>query len=263
MTRAKLDLVSNNTHPTSAQKAEMLKADNKDLSFTLLYWDIASVGSTSRELLVYGKANYDFTFPKDEDWDKGKVPTVFSVVPVLTIKGGASSKFAGQEMHLAESSVIDTFLAGRFGLLGENEWESLAIQSFYSSIQYLRERCYTEGMPGRPELRKEARDKYMKSIEKFCEDHEYHLEQNGSNGHYVGNKLSLADIHLSNVIHYLSTIPWGDMALDLIKRYKLIWKVKENVEKCPEIAEWRETELFKRLEKNSIELYLSVKVPDN
>lgn len=62
MTRAKLDFVSNSSF-TSSQKAELLKVDNEDLSFTLTYWELCSAGSTSREILVYSKAHHDFTYP--------------------------------------------------------------------------------------------------------------------------------------------------------------------------------------------------------
>ncbi|OAQ34877.1 hypothetical protein K457DRAFT_151993 [Linnemannia elongata AG-77] len=264
MTRAKLDFVSNSSFPSS-HKVELLKVDNKDLSFTLTYWELCAAGSTSREILVYGKAHYEFTYPDNEGWAKGTIPTVFSVLPVLKIKDRRpSSTFQGKELVLAEASVIDTFLAGRFGLLGENEWESLAIKTFYSNIHYLRERYFSSVIIVPPELRKKAREDYLNgSLTKFCEDHEYHLKANGSNGHYVGNKLSLADIHLSNVIHFFATVPLGKMALDRFKQYESLWKVKETVEKVPEIAEWRQSATFKGLEEATLGFYVNMAGPED
>lgn len=60
------------------------------------------------------------------------------------------------------------------------------------------------------------------------------------------------------MIHYFSTMPWGEMALDRIKQYKSLWKVKETVEKVPEIAEWRQSATFKGLEQNSIGFYANM-----
>ncbi|KAG0199000.1 hypothetical protein BGX33_011947 [Mortierella sp. NVP41] len=234
MARAKLDFNSNDRSFTSAKKTELLNADINDVSFTHLYWDIASVGSTSRELLVYGKTHHELVYPKVEDWLQGKVPTVFSVMPILTIKGRPSSSLKGQELSLAEASVIDMYLARRFGLLGDNEWESLAIQSFYSNTHYLRERGAASTMAHPPEMRKKGRDRFLDGqFRRFCEDHEHHLKQNGSNGHYVGNK-----------------------------KYTSIWKVKETVEKVPEIAEWRRSEMFKELEQGSFDWYSKHAVPE-
>ncbi|KAF9549900.1 Glutathione S-transferase S1 [Mortierella hygrophila] len=264
MTRAKLDFVSNSSF-TSSQKTELLKVDNKDLSFTLTYWELCAGGSTSREILVYGKSHHEFTYPDNEEWHKGTVPSVFSVLPVLKIKDRRpSSPFQDKELVFAEAIIIDTFLAGRFGLLGDNEWESIAVKTFYTSIHYLRERCFSFVLVVPAELRKKARDDFLDgSLKKFCEDHEYHLKANGSNGHYVGNKLSLADIHLSNVIHFFSMASWGKMALDRFKQYESLWKVKETVEKVPEIAEWRQSALFKGLEECTVRFYTAMTDPED
>ncbi|KAF9133443.1 Glutathione S-transferase S1 [Mortierella sp. 14UC] len=264
MTRAKLDFVATNSTLTSSQRDGILKVDNKDLTFSYTYWELTSAGSTSREILVYGKANYEFNYPDFEGWEKGTVPTVFSVLPVLKVKDRrSSSKSLNHEVVLAEAIIIDTFLAKRFGLLGDNEWESLTIQSFYSNIHYLRERCFGSTMMIQPELRKKAREEFLnETLVKFCEDHEHHLKANGSNGHYVGNKLSLADIHLSNIIHFFSTIPWGKMALERFQQYESLWKVNETVEKVPGIAEWRQTELYKGLVEKTIDFYSGNGVPD-
>lgn len=123
----------------------------------------------------------------------GTVPTVFSVLPTLKVKDRRpSSAFQGKELVLAEAGIIDTFLARRFGLLGDNEWESLAIQTFYSNIHYLRERAFSSTMAVPLAMREKGRDNYLNgALTKFCEDHEYHLKKNGSNGHYVGDKVSL------------------------------------------------------------------------
>jgi len=80
--------------------------------------------------------------------------------------------------------VIDVFLAKRFNLLGDNEYEEMTINGFYSNIHYLRERSFTT-------LRKESLERWLtRSIPRFIEDHEFHLKANGNNGHYVGNKVS-------------------------------------------------------------------------
>lgn len=95
---------------------------------------------------------------------------------------------------MAESEVIDTFLAERFGLLGNNTWEAMTIRTFYTNIQYLRERTFTETLWVIDSEKKKARDQFLShSLRKFLEDHEFHLQENGSNGHYVGDKVYCAD----------------------------------------------------------------------
>ncbi|KAF9556639.1 hypothetical protein EC968_008104 [Mortierella alpina] len=229
----------------------LAETDNKDLFFSITYLELAAVGSTARDLLEYGGVKHEKLAPKFSEISAGKVPTAFSVLPILKVKGPNR-----MELNIGESEVIDTFLAERFGLLGDNSWEAMTIRAFHSNMQYLRERTYTETLWVSKSQRKEALDQFLEySLPKFLEDHEFHLQENGCNGHYVGNKLSLADIHLWNIVHFYSTVPWAKLALDEFKKYKAVWKVKETVDHVTELDNWRTSEEFKRYEKGSVDHY--------
>ncbi|KAG0280109.1 hypothetical protein BGZ95_011260 [Linnemannia exigua] len=229
----------------------LAETDNADIHFTLTYFELASVGSTARDLLEVAGANHTKHTAYDDDWLQGKVPTGFSYLPVLTVKLPHD-----KELHLAEAIVIDTFLAERFGLLGENSWEATLIRMFYTNMQYLRERTFSEVFVDPMDKRIKARAWFLERVlKKFLDDHEYHLKENGSNGHYVGDKLSLADIHLWNIIHFYGTVPWGQKAIDMFKKYPLVWKVKETVERVPRLVEWRATDEFKGYEMESVKNY--------
>lgn len=67
--------------------------------------------------------------------------------------------------------------------------------------------------------------------------------------------MTLADIHLWNIVHFFGTVPWGQMAIDEFKRHSLVWKVKETVDSLPQLAKWRASEEFKATERNSVEDY--------
>ncbi|KAG0280108.1 hypothetical protein BGZ95_011259 [Linnemannia exigua] len=238
-------------HSSQAISAILAETDNKDLFFSLSYWEIAAVGSTARDLLEYAGVKHEKLAPSYADWSAGKVPTAFSVMPILKVKGPD-----GMEIDMAESEVIDTFLAERFGLLGNNAWESMTIRTFYSNIHYLRERSYTETLWVVDSEKKKAKDQFFSStLRKFLEDHEFHLQENGCNGHYVGDKLSLADLHLSNIVHFFSTVPWAKEALDEFKKYEAVWKVKEMVDGVRQLDAWRASAEFKRYEESSIDYY--------
>ncbi|KAF9907212.1 hypothetical protein EC991_011202 [Linnemannia zychae] len=229
----------------------LAETDNKDLFFSLSYWDLAAVGSTARDLLEYAGAKHEKITPSWAEWSTGKVPTGFSVMPILNVKGPD-----GMELNMAESEVIDTFLAERFDLMGNNAWESMTIRTFYTNIQYFRERTYTETLWVDDSQKKKALDQFLsQTLRKFLEDHEFHLQENGCNGHYVGDKLSLADLHLANIIHFYGTVPWAKAALDEFKKYEAIWKVKETVDQVSELDAWRASDEFKRFEDSSISYY--------
>ncbi|KAF9930911.1 hypothetical protein FBU30_011109 [Linnemannia zychae] len=238
----------------------LAETDNSELFFSLSYWDIAAVGSTARDLLEYGGVKHEKLHPSYEEWISGKVQTAFSVMPILKIRGPN-----GMVIDMAESEVIDTFLAERFGLMGSNSWENMTIRAFYTNMQYLRERTFTETLWVPKDQKKKALEYFLnESLPKFLQDHEFHLQENGCNGHYVGDKLSLADIHLWNIVHFYSTVPWAQRALDEFKKYKAIWKVKETVDQVKELHSWHESDGFKRYEKGSIDYYIkNCSVPED
>jgi hypothetical protein len=68
-------------------------------------------------------------------------------------------------------------------------------------------------------------------------------------------QLSLADLHLANIIHFYGTVPWAKMALEEFKKYEAVWKVKETVERVTELDEWHASDEFKRYEKGSLDYY--------
>ncbi|KAF9088153.1 hypothetical protein BGX23_007596 [Mortierella sp. AD031] len=224
---------------------------NPNASFRLLYWEFASVAMTARELLAYGKADWENEYPSDEDWSQGKVPTPYKVMPVLNVIGPN-----GKEAVLAETIVIDQYLAKRFNLLGDTEWEEWEIKAHYSSIHYLRERSLMRVTWTWADKRRVALDNFMKTtLPDFIATHEFHLKANGYNGHYVGNRLSLADIHLVNVMDHFSHLPTGELITAEFAKSELFNKVRANVEKNPEIAAWRASEEWKILVQKAIDNY--------
>ncbi|KAF9379627.1 hypothetical protein BGX21_002587, partial [Mortierella sp. AD011] len=62
--RPKISYKSEDPSFTSQEATWILEeTDNKDLHFTFTYWDIASVGSTGREILQINNANRTFEEP--------------------------------------------------------------------------------------------------------------------------------------------------------------------------------------------------------
>jgi hypothetical protein len=99
--RAKVHHLNPNSGFKSTKEcAEFLAAtENKDLEFKVLYWEIASVGSTARDILALGGVQWKNAHPTDKDWDDGKVETAFSCLPMLTINGPSGQVWAFRKGH--------------------------------------------------------------------------------------------------------------------------------------------------------------------
>ncbi|KAF9148800.1 Glutathione S-transferase S1, partial [Linnemannia schmuckeri] len=222
------------TGNSSEENAQVLADPNP--IYKLMYLDIGSVGATARDILAFGKANWSNYVPDENDWDNGKIPAPFKVLPVLTV----TSPSSGKEVIISESIPVEHFLAKRFGLLGNNEWEEYIIKAFYNNIHHFRERTFTRMTGALWGTKKEGLEFHLKeAIPNFITNHEFHLKANGSNGHYLGDKLSLADIHLVNLMDHFLTLPVAEDVMAQFKKSELITKVRERVEANPEIAAWR------------------------
>ena len=93
-------------------------------------------------------------------------------------------------MVLSEASTVDHYLAKHFGLLGDNEYESLLIKSFHSSSSMLQNIFGTAVVWALPEVKhKMLQDFKNVRLATWVAVHTKHLIDNGDNGHYMGNKV--------------------------------------------------------------------------
>ncbi|KAF9207490.1 Glutathione S-transferase S1 [Haplosporangium sp. Z 27] len=223
---------------TNSEENARILAD-PNASYRLMYWKAASVGASARDMLAYGKAKWTNELVTIETWESLKPLTPFGYVPLLKI---ASSD--GKETFLAESIVVDHFLAKRFGLLGDNEWEEFTVKGIYNNIHYFRERAFMTVIWTFEDKRKAAMEKFIKeTVPAFIADHEFHLKANGSNGHYIGNK--------------------GPLIKAEFEKSEELMRVRKNVEQNPDIAAWRNSEEWAMLVQGSLEGYAHSAAPED
>ncbi|KAF8924910.1 hypothetical protein BGZ47_003608 [Haplosporangium gracile] len=225
---------------SSAEVTKSLSTDRASASYKFEYFDVSGVGAVPRDILAFGGAQWE-DIPIT-NWP-AEVKSPFGVFPVLHIKTAD-----GREIRLSESIVVEHYLAKQFGLLGENEWEELQIKTFCSSSLYLRERLFMRVTWNYKEVQEKALKMFFeRDLPLWIETHTKHLKDNGSNGHYVGNKLSLADLQTANNIDHFQCLYKGDEIVDKIKQGSPeIWKVKETVDSEPRLQGWRQSETYKK-----------------
>ncbi|KAG0049810.1 hypothetical protein BGZ83_005367 [Gryganskiella cystojenkinii] len=229
----------------SSELAEMMA--NPD-SFRLLYFPIEGLGQTSRDILSYGEAKWESVFP--ENWGKQKTETPFGCVPVLYIVKD------GKEAILSESTSIESYLASHFHLLGDNPYEEHLIRAFHVSSLSIMVTFGSFVTWNFPEVQEKSLELFKTQfLPNWIRTHERHLIDNGSNGHYLGDKLTLADIKTANVIDHFALQPYGEQLVALIKAAPALWKVKETVDAHPKLCKWRQSEDFKKLESTTKHLY--------
>jgi glutathione S-transferase len=163
----------------------------------LTYFDIRGLAEVPRLCLAAAGINFvddripfvrneDGTFSRG-DWEQRKEKTPYGQVPVLEVNG----------VQIAQSAAIVRFIGRKGGLLGSNEIEEALIDAGWETVQDIRagfralrsdpskaEAYYTKDMPaGFAGLEKNA----------------------ASNKHFIGNKISIADIAIYYFLFVLST----------------------------------------------------------
>ncbi|KAF9436702.1 hypothetical protein BGZ76_003190 [Entomortierella beljakovae] len=210
----------------------------QDSTFKFKYFKVHGLAASSRLILATSGSQWECVFP--EDWaNKEKQETLFGVLPVLY-----ETTSSGQQIEVPESDAIEHYLSKKFRLYGNDDFDEIKIRAFASSIQsfitfYLLRVAVVRDANYKEEMLKRFLTEVLPT---FLTTHERHLEANGSNGHYVNDKLSLADIKLKIAVDITLKVA-GDTFITKEKT-PAIFAVWEKVAAIPSYVSWRKTEAY-------------------
>ncbi|KAG0215444.1 hypothetical protein BGX33_001185 [Mortierella sp. NVP41] len=234
------------THFALDASNELAEALAKPASFKLKYFPMLSNGATSRDLLAYGGVEWESLFPGD--WNAEKSQTPFHLMPLLLVTGEN-----GKTATLAESVVIEHYLAKKFGLLGSNEYEESVIKMLHSSTAAVQNAFAGSVTWNAPDAKVKGLAFFNAStLPSWIETREKHLKANGNNGYYVGNKLSLADIRTANAIEHFATQPESEALMAIVNKSAALLKVCDTVNKHPKMVEWKSGKQYKAMYEGNI-----------
>jgi len=156
-------------------------------AYKLVYFDGRGRGEVARLLFAVSGVKYEDERVSMEEWQALKPNTPFGSLPTLDVEG----------QTLCQSGTIARFLAERFGLLGSSDLERARINMILD--------CVTDMFEGGIKIRDikdetekaEAMKKFMgETLPTHLGNFQKLLEaNNGGDGFFVGNKLSVADIY--------------------------------------------------------------------
>ncbi|KAF9288568.1 Glutathione S-transferase S1 [Mortierella alpina] len=219
-------------------------ASKKDSQFEVRYFAIHGLGNISRVLLAASGAK--FTSFDPENWPAVKPEAPFGVMPLLK-----ETTSDGKVIQIAESDAIERYLSKKFGYAGDNIFEETVVNTFVSNDNDIQGKIFGYLFIKDAEQKAEAKEKvFTGAVASWIKNHELHLQNNGANGHYVGNKFTLADFKTAQLIEIIQGLGGKDLISE--KETPALFKVKATVDKIPSLAAWRATDEFKALaEKNN------------
>ncbi|KAG0235783.1 hypothetical protein BGW41_000678 [Actinomortierella wolfii] len=239
--------------PPGVSTAELSKVIQCPSHIKVRYFELTINALTSQYLLACGNVSWESTYA-GEDWLTERNLLPFRCLPILEISSGQGKD--GQEVVLAETSAIEHYLANLFGMMGDNDYEKYMIMAFHSSAKAVMDNfatyCAFNVEEAKPAAYKNCREKVLPQ---WVEIHDKHLVRNGSNGHYVGDKFTLADLRTAATLHYFESQPHADIWMAIIRKSKALMTLKETVENHPPIAAYRATDEYKKNLQGTIRLF--------
>ncbi|KAK3840959.1 MAG: hypothetical protein J3R72DRAFT_446206 [Linnemannia gamsii] len=238
-------------NPTQAAAFNAL-ASKTDSTFQVKYFKIHGSGAISRILIVIGTGGHNqLSNAYEDDWSEYKPTTPFGLMPLLT----ETSADGKTKLQIAESDAIERYLARKFGLFGNGTaFEEVLVNTFASHSlallnQIVNKWAYLED----PQVRAVNKGPLVTDqIAPWIKYHEKHLQANGANGHYVGNKVTLADVKTDYVITMILAMTGEELVSE--SKTPAIWRVRQEMNKIESVAAWRASEEYKILSKGNFDM---------
>ncbi|KAF9908262.1 hypothetical protein EC991_010102 [Linnemannia zychae] len=237
--------------PTKADPKVLGQASRSTNStYQLLYFPMHGRGELTRTILVFSGAKWE-ELPLDLNIQKKQLP--FKLIPVLY-----ETTPDGTILELAESHAIERYLATKYGLNGSDPYETHRVDQIYTSTDFANQLFWTRVRWAPLDKRiEEAHKFYDEILPAYIANHEAQLEKNGSNGHYVGDNITLADLKSAQFIDRVMFMrPKGTKEPPFSKdKSPNMWKVLETVNGHPAMAEWKKSKRYQDLDAGSLSFF--------
>ena len=195
-------------------------------TYKLHYFNAMGRAELIRFVFAQAGVPYEDIRLTSEQWAEFKPKTPYGQMPVLEVDG----------KMLAGSGPIERFLAEQYGLAGSNAFENADIASILDVIVDLGQRLiqyfYEKDEARKAELKKGLEEthipKYLGALEKRA------AANNSADGWIYGAKVTYADFGVYLGGAYLLKV----MSQNALDNYPALKKLRESVEKLPNIAKW-------------------------
>ena len=195
-------------------------------TYKLHYFNAMGRAELIRFVFAQAGVPYEDIRLTSEQWAEFKPKTPYGQMPVLEVDG----------KMLAGSGPIERFLAEQYGLAGSNAFENADIASILDVVDDLGHRLmhvfYEKDEARKAELKKGLEEthipKYLGALEKRA------AANNSADGWIYGAKVTYADFGVYLEGAYLLKV----MSQNVLDNYPALKKLRESVEKLPNIAKW-------------------------
>uniref|UniRef100_A0A0R3RR90 Glutathione S-transferase 1 n=1 Tax=Elaeophora elaphi TaxID=1147741 RepID=A0A0R3RR90_9BILA len=196
-------------------------------SYKLYYFDMMGRAEIIRLIFAQAGVPYEDVRIQQEDWPtkyKSKMP--FETVPVLEEDG----------KMLSQSTAIAMYLAKKFDLVGENEWELAQVEELFGVatdlIIYVLPWFRCKDAAKKKELMADFETQHLIPTFRRLEG----ILAKNETGYFVGKKLTAADLNMLCMVGF-----FGSLFPNSVAKLTHLNHFKERMMELPKIKKWVET----------------------
>ncbi|KAF9160579.1 hypothetical protein DFQ27_006535 [Actinomortierella ambigua] len=210
--------------------------------YQIHYFGVHGVVAVSRAMLCIAGADWSQRSETFDSWPAVKASTPFGTLPIMNV-----TSESGEVTVIPESMAIERYLAKKFDMVGSTEAEQIQVDVALSLNNSLSTYWIQRVMYAAPEATAKAFDELKTSkLPTWIASCEKVLAKNGSNGHFVGDKITVADISASALMDALLPAEGVDAVLNE-KTAPNLFAVKRKVDGHPKYLAYRKSDEFAQM----------------
>ena len=222
--------------------------EHEDATLVLGYWAIRGLAQPIRFLLTYAEAaftevryglNDDGTTPDDPraDWldNKAGIGLPFPNLPYLIDTGAAG------EIRATQSNSVMRYLARCFDLYGNDETDRVTIDVIQDEAYDFRNEIVRTAYTPEREYRDALVQFTSTTVPRYLDGFEAYLDKRDTSSHFVGERISLVDFILYELIWQTAVMVPGSTSTNNRPR---LFAFIESFERIPQIAAYMKRDTY-------------------
>jgi len=193
--------------------------------YKLTYFNIKALAEPIRFIFAYAGVEYEDNRIERENWPAVKENYPWGQLPVLQVG----------EKTLCQSNTIARYLAKKYKLVGDDDWEAAKMDELADALTDFRgewRKHFTEQDETKKAELKKNFDENV--VPKYLSKFEAQIAANGG-PYLVGKRVSWIDLQLAHFLEFFEV-----QAPALLDSYSNLKKLKETVFEIPQIKAWIE-----------------------
>eukprot|EP00922_Rhytidocystis_sp_ex-Travisia-forbesii_P069589 GHVS01103913.1.p1 GENE.GHVS01103913.1~~GHVS01103913.1.p1 ORF type:complete len:227 (+),score=21.69 GHVS01103913.1:193-873(+) len=197
----------------------------------LTYFNIKNVGEPIRLAFYVGGINFEDNRVDSEQWVRMKPTAPFGQLPVLNLPN--SPELTGQSL------AILTYAGMKAGLFPSDPLQAMKCTEILCGMDELKSLVGKSIHEKDAALKKELRVNLANvTIPFYFEAFDKLAKKSGSNGHFVGNKLSVADLHVFVLVSWINGGVLDGIPTNLMENTPHLAKVVKQTGMHPKVMEF-------------------------